>query len=116
GSVIQMEFLDCGKKTLVDATSDYFRTETRSNRKCACCGAVLWTAATAEEQSEWVRISHVGYVHRRFAGQACKACKTAAAKKQLNELAQDPNRFMTARGACRRFPLSTYIKNKYSGK
>ena len=116
GSVIQMEFLDCGKKTLVDATSDYFRTETRANRKCECCGAVLWTATTAEEQSEWVRISHVGYVHRRFVGQALKACKTAAAKKQLDELAQEPDRFMTARGACRRFPLSTYIKNKYSGK
>lgn len=116
GSVIQMEFLDCGKKTLVDATSDYFRTETRANRKCEYCGAVLWTATTAEEQSEWVRISHVGYIHRRFAGQALKACKTAAAKKQLEELGRNPNRFMTARGACRRFPLSTYIKNKYSGK
>ena len=116
GSVIQMEFLDCGKKTLIDATSDYFRTETRANRKCECCGAVLWTATTAEEQSEWVRISHVGYIHRRFAGQALKACKTAAAKKQLEELGRNPNRFMTARGACRRFPLSTYIKNKYSGK
>lgn len=116
GSVIQMEFLDCGKKTLVDATSDYFRTETRANRKCECCGAVLWTATTAEEQSEWVRISHVGYVHRRFAGQALKSCKTTAAKKQLDELAQEPDRFMTARGACRRFPLSTYIKNKYNGK
>lgn len=116
GSVIQMEFLDCGKKTLVDATSDYFRTETRANRKCECCGAVLWTATTAEEQSEWVRISHVGYVHRRFVGQALKACKTAAAKKQLEELGRNPNRFMIARGACRRFPLSTYIKNKYSGK
>lgn len=116
GSVIQMEFLDCGKKTLIDATSDYFRTETRANRKCECCGAVLWTATTAEEQSEWVRISHVGYGHRRFAGQAVKACKTAAAKKQLDGLEQDPSRFMTARGACRRFPLSTYIKNRYSGK
>lgn len=116
GSVIQMEFVDCGKKTLVDATPDYFRTETRSNRKCDCCGAVLWTATTAEEQSEWVRISHVGYVHRRFAGQALKTCKTTAAKKQLDELERNPNRFMTARGACRRFPLSTYIKNKYRGK
>lgn len=116
GSVIQMEFVDCGKKTLVDATPDYFRTETRSNRKCDCCGAVLWTATTAEEQSEWVRISHVGYVHRRFAGQALKTCKTTAAKKQLDELERTPNRFMTARGACRRFPLSTYIKNKYRDK
>lgn len=116
GSVIQMEFLDCGRKTLVDATSDYFRTETRDNRKCECCGAVLWTATIAEEQSEWARISHVGYVHRRFVGQAVKACKTAAAKKQLGELEQNPNRFMIARGACRRFPLSTYIKNRYSGK
>lgn len=25
---------DCGKKMLVDATSDYFRTETRAKRKC----------------------------------------------------------------------------------
>ncbi len=116
GSVIQMPFLDCGKRTMVDAAPEYFRTETRSNRKCECCGAVLWTATTAEEQSEWVRISHLGYVHRRFAHLALDACKTAAAKKQLAELIQNPGRHTIARGACRRFPLSTYIKNRYSGK
>lgn len=116
GSVIQMEFMDCGKRTLTDATPEYFRTETRANRKCGGCGAVLWTATTAEEQSEWVRISHLGYVHRRFAYLARDACKTAAAKKQLAALLREPDRFMAARGACRRFPLSTYIKNRYRGK
>ena len=116
GSVVQMEFMDCGKRTLTDATPEYFRTETRANRKCGGCGAVLWTATTAEEQSEWVRISHLGYVHRRFAYLARDACKTAAAKKQLAALLREPDRFMAARGACRRFPLSTYIKNRYRGK
>lgn len=116
GSVVQMEFMDCGKRTLTDATPEYFRTETRANRKCESCGAVLWTATTAEEQSEWVRISHLGYVHRRFAYLARDACKTAAAKKQLAALLREPDRFMAARGACRRFPLSTYIKNRYRGK
>ena len=116
GSVIQMPFLDCGKRTMVDATPEYFRTETRSNRKCDCCGAVLWTATTAEAQSEWVRISHLGYVHRRFAHLALDACKAAAARKQLTELIENPGRHTIARGACRRFPLSTYIRNRYSGK
>src|SRR5699024_5967407 len=116
GSVIQMPFLDCGKRTLVDAAPEYFRTETRSNRKCEYCGAVLWTATTAEEQSEWVRISHLGYVHRRFAHLALDACKTAVARKQLAELIENPGRHTIARGACRRVPLSTYIKNRYSGK
>ena len=116
GSVVQMEFMDCGKRTLTDATPEYFRTETRANRKCGGCGAVLWTATTAEEQSEWVRISHLGYVHRRFAYLARDACKTAAAKKQLAALLREPDRFMAARGACRRFPLSTYIKKRYSRK
>ncbi|WP_159068103.1 helicase-related protein [Agathobaculum massiliense] len=116
GSMVQMEFMDCGKRTLTDATPEYFRTETRANRKCESCGAVLWTATTAEEQSEWVRISHLGYVHRRFAYLARDACKTAAAKKQLAALLREPDRFMAARGACRRFPLSTYIKNRYRGK
>ncbi len=92
GSVIQMEFMDCGKRTLTDATPEYFRTETRANRKCEGCGAVLWTATTAEEQSEWVRISHLGYVHRRFAYLARDACKTAAAKKQLAALLREPDR------------------------
>ena len=116
GSVIQMPVLDCGKRTLVDATPEYFRTETRSNRKCEYCGSVLWTATTAEEQSEWVRISHLGYVHRRFVHLALDACKTAVARKQLSELIENPGRHTIARGACRRFPLSTYIKNRYSGK
>ncbi|MCU6790491.1 hypothetical protein OCV66_15580, partial [Agathobaculum ammoniilyticum] len=89
GSVIQMEFMDCGKRTLTDATPEYFRTETRANRKCEGCGAVLWTATTAEEQSEWVRISHLGYVHSRFAYLARDACKTAAAKKQLAALLRE---------------------------
>lgn len=116
GSVIQMPFLDCGKRTMVDAAPEYFRTETRSNRKCECCGSVLWTATTAEEQSEWVRISHLGYVHRRFVHLALDACKTAVARKQISELIENPGRHTIARGACRRFPLSTYIKNRYSGK
>ena len=114
--MVQMEFMDCGKRTLTDATPEYFRTETRANRKCEGCGAVLWTATTAEEQSEWVCISHLGYVHRRFAYLARDACKTAAAKKQLAALLREPDRFMAARGACRRFPLSTYIKKRYSRK
>ena len=114
--MIQMPFLDCGKRTMVDAAPEYFRTETRSNRKCECCGAVLWTATTSEAQSEWVRISHLGYVHRRFAHLALDACKTAVARKQLSELIENPGRHTIARGACRRFPLSTYIKNRYSGK
>ena len=116
GSVIQMPFLDCGKRTMVDATQEYFRTETRSNRKCECCGPVLWTATTAEEQSEWVRISHLGYVPRRFVHLALDACKTAVARKQLSELIENPGRHTIAPGACRRVPLSTYIKNRYSGK
>ena len=87
-----MPFLDCGKRTMVDAAPEYFRTETRANRKCECCGSVLWTATTAEEQSEWVRISHLGYVHRRFAHFALDACKTAAARKQLSELIENPGR------------------------
>lgn len=116
GRVIQMPFLDCGKRTMADAAPEYFRTETRSNRKCDCCGAVLWTATTAEEQSEWVRISHLGYIHRLFARSALDACKTAMARKQLAEIIRNPYCHIIARGACRRFPLSTYIKNRYSGK
>lgn len=67
GSIVQMPVFAYGKQILEDATPEFFRTETRANRKCADCGAVLWTATTAEAQSEWVRISHLGYVHRRFA-------------------------------------------------
>lgn len=116
GSVIQMELLECGKKIETDATPEFFRSETRANHKCTYCGASLWTATHAEDQSEWVRISLLGYVHRRFAFRAREACRTKAAFDQIDELIQAPDAVTYARGACRRFPLSTYIKNKYSGR
>ena len=116
GAVIQRNMLGCGEKQQINAEPSYFRTETRANRKCGACGAVLWTATHAAEQSEWARISHLGYVHRRFARQARDACKTRAAQEQVEELIRHPDCITHAHGACRRFPLSTYIKNKYRGR
>lgn len=116
GQVTEMELLECGKKITVPATPEFFRMEARANHRCAFCGAVLWTATYAEEQSEWVRISLLGYVHRQFAARVLENCKTEASKEQLTALLHHPERRTYARGACRRYPLSTYIKNKYSGK
>lgn len=112
--VIQMDLL--GENVKVNASPEFFRSENQKNHCCDQCGSALWTATTAEEQSEWVRIGLLGYVHRKFAYQAQEYCKTESALKQIIELVQDPGSRTFARGACRRYPLSTYIKDKYSGR
>ena len=63
-----------------------------------------------------MRISLFGYVHRRFAFRAREDCKTGAALQQITALIQDPKLHSYARGAQRRCSLSTYIKNKYTGR
>ncbi|MCM1233159.1 MAG: hypothetical protein NC489_23820, partial [Ruminococcus flavefaciens] len=65
--VVEMELSDDGSKYRVPADALFFKKENKQNHKCERCGSLLWTALLPEDQSEWVKVSRFGFVHRRHA-------------------------------------------------
>jgi len=118
-STIEMDLVEEGTKYRVPADALFFRKQTRQNHKCANekCGSTLWTALAPERQSEWVKVSDYGYVHRRFAYDYLQHVETKPKLYELiEEIAENPDGHYPNSGAYRRFALSTYIKNKMKGK
>ena len=116
GAVIQMDLIADGTKYTVNADQFFFQKENHKNHKCESCGSLLWTILTPGGQSEWVKISEYGFIHRRLAYQHCTVAKKPATLDAIDQIAENPDgRFSTA-GAYDRFPLSTFIKEKMRGK
>jgi len=118
-SDVEMDLTDSGSKYKVPADQFYFRKETRQNRKCENkdCGELLWTALAPEVQSEWVKISNYGFIHRKFAYSYLELVeKKPKILEAILTVAENPEGEYAANGAYRRYALSTYIKNKMRGK
>ena len=114
---IEMELIDCGSKYKVPADALFFKRENKQNHKCGNCGSVLWTVLTPEQQSEWVKVSDFGFVHRKLAYQYLKGVeKKPALYDAIQDIADNPDGCFPNIGAYRRYPLSTYIKNQMRGK
>ena len=118
---------DCLKPVEMPVTEDrggymepvkqfFFRTENRKNHKCRCCGSLLWTAVNPCETSDWVKIGNYGWVDRNRVEEHFKKTKNEAVLQRLREIAEHPEARFPVVGACRRFPLSSYIKRRYKGK
>jgi len=114
---LKMDISDCGTKYRVPANALYFRKETTKNRKCDGCGTVLWTMLVPEQQSDWVKISDYGFVHRRFADSYLQYVeKKPKVYDDILSIAENPDGQFPSVGAYNRFPLSTYIKRQMKGK
>lgn len=115
--VIEMDLIDDGSKYRVKADSLFFKRENRQNHKCENCGSLLWTALLPDEQSEWVKVSKFGFVHRQHASEYLDGVgKNPAVYKEIEKIANNLQGHFANAGAYRRFPLSTYIKQKMKGK
>ena len=101
---------------LVPAKQTFFRKESKKNHKCAHCGTPLWTAVNPDEQNAWVKIGGYGWVYRYDVLEHMQHTKNAAVREKLNEIFENPNAPYRIVGACRRYPLSSYIKRMYAGK
>ena len=119
---------ECGKPIMVDISKDGVRytvpaeapdflRENQQNHKCRSCGAVLWSPLTSSTmQTEWVKVGGFGFVHRCFAGNYLLRTKDPHIKEQVEKICCDPDAFYPAVGAVRRFPISSYIKQKMKGQ
>ena len=115
--VIEMDLIDDGSKYRVKADPLFFKRENKQNHKCDNCGSLLWTVLLPDEQSEWVKVSKFGFVHRRHAFEYLEGInKNPAIYKAIEAIADNPEGHFINAGAYRRFPLSTYIKQKMKGK
>ena len=114
---IEMDLIDEGSKYKVPADALFFKKENKQNHKCEHCGSLLWTALLPEQQSEWVKVSKFGFVHRKHAYQYLEGLdKKPALYDAIQMIADNPDGHFANTGAYRRFPLSTYIKKQMRGK
>lgn len=101
---------------MIPATQLLFRKENRKNHKCPRCGAVLWTTVNPDVQDDWIKIGGYGWIYRYGALEHVENTKNAAVLDKLFEISKNPDAVYRTVGACRRYPLSSYIKRRYSGK
>ena len=113
---VEIPVIEDGVTYLEKATQFFFRTETRKNHKCRCCGSPLWTAVNPGEMSDWVKIGGYGWVYRHRAYEHLEKVKNEAVWEKLKEIQEHPEQKFTPAGACRRYPLSSYIKRMYKGR
>ena len=115
GSVIELPSSD-DTYDWVTAKPEAFRMENRRNHQCMNCESPLWTAVNPSVPSPWVKIPEYGWVHRKLAVHAIQKTKNPAALDALLSLHENPDGYFPTRGACRRYPLSSYIKKRYRGR
>ncbi len=115
--VVEMELTDDGSKYRVPVDALFFKKENKQNHKCEHCGSLLWTVLLPEQQSEWVKVSKFGFIHRRHARDYLEGLsKKPAVHDAVQAVVDDPDGCFPNTGAYRRFPLSTYIKRHMKGK
>ena len=76
----------------------------------------MWSAVNPGREIPWAKIGGYGWVYRDKAAQHMSRTKNEKLLAQLAEIAEHPNGYWPVKGACRRYPLSTYIKKKYRGR
>lgn len=115
-NTLEMPFSENGASYMVKADSPWFRMEHRKNHACPCCGTPLWTVCNPASKSEWVKIGGYGWIHRRLAREHSGKTKNEAVLDALYKIMQNPDGHYPTVGACRRYPISSYIRRKYKGK
>jgi hypothetical protein len=114
---VMMELIDCDSKYKVPADQFFFKKENKLNHKCEHCGSLLWSALIPEWQSEWIKVSDLGFVHRKMAYQYLEAvAKKPVLYDEIQLIVDNPDGYYPNTGAYRRFPLSTHIKRHMRGR
>ncbi|WP_295166898.1 helicase-related protein [Ruminococcus sp.] len=114
--VIEVPFSRDGVQYFVKADQFNFKTETRKNHKCPNCGEPIWTAVNPIENCDWVKIGGYGWVYRPFIREHYEKTQNEDVVDKLHEIETHPEARFPPIGACRRYPLSSYIKRRYKGK
>ena len=77
---------------------------------------MLWAPINPGRSIPWTKIPGLGWIYKSLASNYLSLTKNEAILERLREISADPKGSFPVRGACRRFPLSTYIKKKMRGR
>jgi len=113
---IEMEISDDGSKYTVNADPPFFLKEHKKNRVCPNCGSMLWAPVLPGRNIPWTKISGFGWIYKPFANSYKSRTENNVILEQLEQIANNPEGHFPVKGACHRFPLSTYIKKKMRGR
>lgn len=117
GKALEMPITDDGSTYMVTANQFFFMKERSNNRKCPQCNTPLWSAVNPDNsKSPWVKIGGYGWIFHPKAAEHLPFVKTETLRERIRAFMEQPRNLFKIRGACRRFPLSTYIKRQYKGK
>ncbi len=98
----------------IRVNANFFLNENSRNHKCPNCDKPLWSICNPYDVrlNEWVRIGGYGYVHRKFAVRDFDGTKDKVIREKIRNVLDHPNEYIPAIGACRKYPLSAYIKRR----
>ena len=113
---IEAPFTEDGIPYMGKVNQFFFRTENRKNHRCSRCGSPLWAPVNPGHASEWVKVGAYGWIHRRHAAEHLTKTKHEPTLEQIRAIADNPGGYYPTAGACRRYPMSSYIKRRYRGK
>lgn len=104
-----------GSKYMVGVSQHFFRSETGKNHRCEHCSTPLWTTVNPAEESDWVKIGGYGWVYKHKVSEHFDQTNDETVLERLHEIAKNPTPHHPTVGACRRYPVSSYIKRRYKG-
>lgn len=113
---IEKPYSEDGIRYLEKVNQFFFRTESSKNHKCDNCGTTLWAPVNPGKRSDWAKIGGYGWVYRRRAWEHFSKTQNETILERLREIADEPDGYYPTVGACRRYPMSSYIKRRYKGK
>ncbi len=113
---LEMPVFDDGKSYTVPADALWFRKEHNKNHKCTNCQSPLWQPVQDKKTVPWVKLGSYGWAFVPQLPSYYGRTKDPQVKGKIQALLENPAGPHKTPGACRRFPLSTYIKRRYKGK
>ena len=113
---VEASFKDDGIPYTGKVNQFFFRTENSRNHACANCGSPLWAPVNPGHAGEWVKVGAYGWIHRSHAAEHFLKTKHESTLEQIRIVAENPDGYYPVVGACRRYPMSSYIKRRYRGR
>ena len=113
---VEASFKDDGIPYTGKVNQFFFRTENSRNHTCANCGSPLWAPVNPGHAGEWVKVGAYGWIHRSHAAEHFLKTKHEPTLEQIRIVAENPDGYYPVVGACRRYPMSSYIKRRYRGR
>ena len=115
GEVVTMQVKKDDAYYTVNANQYFFKKRTTQNHHCTNpdCKKTLWTVLNPYDMklshNKWIKIGGYGFIYRDFAARHFKKTDSTKVIAKLNEIIDNPEQIFIAKGAYRRYSMSSFI-------